>query len=78
MKLTAAYHGGTRYDITSDAHRVVTDQSIKDFALAHGPAYAHPRMVIFASSIPVASTHKVDRRALIEEATGAVRKTGRR
>ena len=57
---------------------VVTDQSIKDFALAHGPAYAHPRMVIFASSIPVASTHKVDRRVLIEEATGAVRKTGRR
>ena len=30
MKLTAAYHGGTRYEITSDAHRVVTDQSIED------------------------------------------------
>lgn len=30
MKLTAAYHGGTRYDITSGAHRVVTDQSIED------------------------------------------------
>jgi putative redox protein len=26
MKLTAAYHGGTRYDITSGKHRVVTDQ----------------------------------------------------
>jgi putative redox protein len=26
MKLTATYHGGTRYDITSGNHRVVTDQ----------------------------------------------------
>lgn len=30
MKLTATYHGGTRYDITSGAHRVVTDQPIED------------------------------------------------
>lgn len=27
MKLTAAYHGGTRYDITCGQHRIVTDQS---------------------------------------------------
>lgn len=26
MKLTATYHGGARYDITSGKHRVVTDQ----------------------------------------------------
>ena len=56
----------------------VTGPAIKEFALAHGPAYAHPRLVIFATSIPVASTHKVDRRALIAEATRAVRETGRR
>ncbi len=30
MKLTAAYHGGTRYDITSGQHRVITDQPIED------------------------------------------------
>ncbi len=30
MKLTVAYHGGTRYDITSGKHRVVTDQPIGD------------------------------------------------
>lgn len=30
MKLTAAYHGGTRYDVTSGAHRIVTDQSGAD------------------------------------------------
>ena len=30
MKLTASYHGGTRHDITSGKHRVVTDQPIED------------------------------------------------
>lgn len=30
MKLTAAYHGGTRYDIMSSTHRIVTDQSGAD------------------------------------------------
>lgn len=28
MKLTVAYHSGTRYDITSGAHRIVTDQPL--------------------------------------------------
>ena len=30
MKLTASYHGGTRYDITSGTHRIVTDQPADD------------------------------------------------
>ena len=30
MKLSVAYQGGTRYDILSDRHRVVTDQPIDD------------------------------------------------
>ncbi|MDO9116800.1 MAG: OsmC family protein [Nitrospira sp.] len=30
MKLTVAYHGGTRYDVTSGRHRVVTDQPEED------------------------------------------------
>lgn len=30
MKLTVAYHSGTRYDITSGAHRVITDQPVED------------------------------------------------
>jgi uncharacterized OsmC-like protein len=29
MKLTATYQGGTRYDITSAKHRVVTDQPVE-------------------------------------------------
>lgn len=30
MKLTATFHGGTRYDIVSGKHRVVTDQPAED------------------------------------------------
>ncbi|HEY5626748.1 MAG TPA: OsmC family protein [Nitrospira sp.] len=30
MKLTAAYHGGMRYDVTSGRHRIVTDQPVED------------------------------------------------
>jgi uncharacterized OsmC-like protein len=29
MKLSVAYQGGTRYDILSDRHRVVTDQPVE-------------------------------------------------
>ncbi len=30
MKLNVSYHGGTRYDITSGKHRIVTDQPVED------------------------------------------------
>lgn len=30
MKLSVAYHGGTRYDITSGKHRIITDQPVED------------------------------------------------
>jgi putative redox protein len=30
MILTVGYHSGTRYDITSGTHRVVTDQPVED------------------------------------------------
>ncbi len=30
MKLHVAFHGGTRYDITSGKHRIVTDQPVGD------------------------------------------------
>ena len=53
------------------------EDSIRTFALREGPAFAHPRFVIFRDSIPVASTHKVDRAALIGEATVHARARGR-
>jgi acyl-CoA synthetase (AMP-forming)/AMP-acid ligase II len=53
------------------------EEVVKAFALREGPAFAHPRFVIFRDAIPVASTHKVDRAALIGEATAHARARGR-
>jgi long-chain acyl-CoA synthetase len=41
---------------------------VKRFALAHAPAYAHPRFVWFVDELPLASTNKLDRAALKEMA----------
>jgi acyl-CoA synthetase (AMP-forming)/AMP-acid ligase II len=46
----------------------VTAGMVKEFALAHGPAYAHPRHVELVDELPLAGTGKVDRRLLIERA----------
>jgi acyl-CoA synthetase (AMP-forming)/AMP-acid ligase II len=39
-------------------------EEIKRFALAHAPAYEHPRFVWFVDELPLASTNKIDRAAL--------------
>jgi long-chain acyl-CoA synthetase len=39
-------------------------QAVKDFALAHAPAYQHPRFVWFVDELPLASTNKLDRAVL--------------
>ncbi|HXF88992.1 MAG TPA: class I adenylate-forming enzyme family protein [Xanthobacteraceae bacterium] len=46
------------------AGRAPSEDSIKQFALAHAPAYQHPRFVWFLDEFPLASTNKVDRAAL--------------
>ncbi len=50
----------------------VSEQAIKNFALEHAPAYAHPRFVWFMGELPLASSNKVDRgllRGLAQERT---------
>lgn len=42
--------------------------AIKDFALANGPAYQHPRRIEILPELPWAGTNKIDRRALIDRA----------
>ncbi|MHB1329450.1 MAG: class I adenylate-forming enzyme family protein [Gemmatimonadales bacterium] len=64
--------------IVSTPGRTPAEDDIKRYTLEHGPAYAHPRAVIFADEIPVAGTHKVDRQHLIREATQLMRDRGRR
>jgi long-chain acyl-CoA synthetase len=42
----------------------LTDEDIKRYALAHAPAYQHPRFVWFLEALPLSSTNKVDRQQL--------------
>lgn len=51
----------------------ITEQEVKGFALAHAPAYQHPRRVFFLESLPLAATNKIDRRTLIAMAASFVR-----
>ncbi|OJF18263.1 MAG: hypothetical protein A6D91_06745 [Bacillaceae bacterium G1] len=40
------------------------EQEVKTFFLQHGPAYAHPRKVIFLEQLPLSGTGKIDKAAL--------------
>jgi acyl-CoA synthetase (AMP-forming)/AMP-acid ligase II len=42
----------------------LTAEDIKRYALAHAPAYQHPRFVWFLDALPLSSTNKVDRQQL--------------
>ena len=43
---------------------IASEDDIKSFALANGPAYAHPRHVKFMSELPLVRTNKIDRNTL--------------
>ncbi|MEK6592229.1 MAG: class I adenylate-forming enzyme family protein [Pseudomonadota bacterium] len=40
------------------------EEDIRQFALANGPAYQHPRRVFFLERMPLAGTNKIDRQQL--------------
>jgi long-chain acyl-CoA synthetase len=42
----------------------LTEDDVKRFALDHAPAYQHPRVVVFVSELPLATTNKIDRKEL--------------
>jgi long-chain acyl-CoA synthetase len=48
--------------------RAPSEDDIRKFALANAPAYQHPRHVWFVDELPLASTNKVDRGALHQDA----------
>jgi len=47
-----------------------TEDEIRQFALANGPAYQHPRRVLFLEQLPLAGTNKIDRERLREWVAG--------
>ena len=49
--------------VTRDGRRL-TEDAVKQYALARAPAFQHPRHVVFMPELPLASTGKVDRVAL--------------
>ena len=51
-------------------HTAASEQDIKDYALAHAPPYQHPRRVWFLNELPLASTNKIDKKALMQLADG--------
>lgn len=57
--------------------RAPTAAEIKEYALEHGPAYAHPRFVEFMERMPVSGTEKIDRTSLTAEAARIARAAGR-
>ena len=44
-------------------------KDIREYALANGPAYQHPRRVAFVTDLPWAGTNKLDRTALANFST---------
>ena len=54
--------------VVTKAGRPLTADEVKQYALANAPAYQHPRFVWFVEKLPLSSTNKVDRAALIREA----------
>ena len=46
------------------AGAAVTEEALKQFALANGPAYQHPRRVFFLKELPLSGTNKIDRERL--------------
>jgi long-chain acyl-CoA synthetase len=49
----------------------LTEDAVKQYALAKAPAYQHPRRVLFVDELPMAGTNKIDRAALGERARQA-------
>ena len=41
---------------------------LKQFTIANGPAYQHPRRIWFQPTLPLAGTNKIDRNQLADEA----------
>ncbi len=41
-----------------------SEEELKQFALANGPAYQHPRRVFFLGQLPLAGTNKIDQQLL--------------
>jgi acyl-coenzyme A synthetase/AMP-(fatty) acid ligase len=51
----------------------LTEEAVRKFSLEHGPAYQHPRRVVFLDAFPLIGANKIDRLALRKRAAGLAR-----
>ena len=54
--------------VVPQAGAKVSEDDIRQFALANAPAYQHPRRVWFLDELPLAGTNKIDRKRLAAQA----------
>jgi acyl-CoA synthetase (AMP-forming)/AMP-acid ligase II len=54
--------------VVARAGHSLTEDAVKQYALAKAPAYQHPRRVVFVDELPMAGTNKIDRAALEQRA----------
>ena len=54
----------------------LTEEELKQYALQHAPAYAHPRRIFFIKELPLAGTNKIDLKSLKERAAKAAKEDG--
>ena len=59
--------------VCAEPGHTLTVDDVKQYALANGPAYAHPRHVWIVDEIPLASTAKIDRNGLVARAADLVK-----
>jgi acyl-coenzyme A synthetase/AMP-(fatty) acid ligase len=46
------------------AGHTASEEDLKTYTLANGPAYRHPRRVVFLDHMPLAGTNKIDQQFL--------------
>jgi long-chain acyl-CoA synthetase len=66
---------GTKPVVFIIAKGAVDAEEIKRFALANAPAYQHPRFVWFVDRLPLSTTNKIDRAALMQMAVEHLKET---
>jgi long-chain acyl-CoA synthetase len=54
--------------VVPHAGATVSEDDIRQFALANAPAYQHPRRIWFLNELPLAGTNKIDRKRLAVQA----------
>ncbi|MEM8985192.1 MAG: class I adenylate-forming enzyme family protein [Pseudomonadota bacterium] len=46
----------------------LTEEDVKHYTLENGPAYAHPRFIVFMEALPLSGVNKIDKKQLTENA----------